>query len=453
MTIGGAAMVTDSIATMAAADEQRQSRRAWVMLVALSLAFACSTLDRIVISLLVEPIKADLGLTDTQFSLLQGLAFLLVYSLSGILIGLLVDRINRCKLIGVGVALWSLMTGLCGLARSFWQLFLARAGVGIGEATLSPAAFSLIVDMFPRSKHGVALGLYSAGGVIGGCLALMAGGTLISSLAARGVQQLPIIGAVQPWQMTFFLLTLPGLVIAAIFFVLREPTRTTGVASPTAGYFDNPQLRAFYATNKSLLLRHHVAVGLCNLGLLGALSWLPSLFIRVHGWDVGDIGIAAGLCYMAGGLAGLIGGGAVGDYVLRFGPATRLTICAISTAGAAVCAVIYPLADSPHVAMVAFGGFMMCGSLPLGVANAALQMVVHGSIRGVVSSIYYLVLSLVAILGPTLIAVLADRVFPEQTGIRYATAIVLGLTAAVSTALFLWVTPAYRRRAASAARA
>lgn len=445
-------MVTDSIATLAAANEQRQSRRAWVMLVALSLAFACSTLDRIVISLLVEPIKADLGLTDTQFSLLQGLAFLLVYSLSGIFIGLLVDRINRCKLIGVGIALWSLMTGLCGLARSFWGLFFARAGVGVGEATLSPAAFSLIVDMFPRSKHGFALGLYSAGGVIGGCLALMAGGTLISALAARGAVELPIIGTVQPWQMTFFLLTLPGLVIAAWFFVLREPARTTGVASRSEGYFSNPALRAFYATNKSLLIRHHVAVGLCNLGLLGALSWLPSLFIRVHGWDVADIGIAAGLCYMAGGLAGLIGGGAVGDYVLRFGPAARLTVCAVSTALAAVCAVIYPLAPNAHVAMAAFGGFMMCGSLPLGVANAALQMIVHGSIRGVVSSVYYLVLSMVAILGPTLIAVLGDRVFPQQDGIRYATAIVLGVTAALSMVLFLWVTPAYRRMTASVAR-
>lgn len=441
-------MVTDSIATLAVADQQRQSRRAWVMLVALSFAFACSTLDRIVISLLVEPIKADLGLSDTQFSLLQGLAFLLVYSLSGIFIGLLVDRVNRRTLIAVGVALWSLMTGLCGLARSFWQLFLARAGVGIGEATLSPAAFSLIVDMFPRSKHGFALGLYSAGGVIGGCLALMAGGTLISALAARGAMELPIIGLVQPWQMTFFLLTLPGLVIAAAFLLLREPGRTTGVASRAQGYFSNPALREFYANHKSLLIRHHVAVGLCNLGLLGALSWLPSLFIRVHGWDVADIGIAAGLCYMAGGLAGLIGGGALGDYVLRFGPATRLTVCAISTAGAAVCAVIYPLAPNAHIAMVAFGGFMMCGSLPLGVANAALQLIVHGSIRGVVSSIYYLVLSLVAILGPTLIAVLADRVFPEQVGIRYATAIVLGVTAVMSTLLFIWVTPAYRRLAA-----
>ena len=444
-------MVTNSIA-VAVADEQRESRRAWVMLVALSLAFACSTLDRIVISLLVEPIKADLGLTDTQFSLLQGLAFLLVYSLSGIFIGLLVDRINRCTLIAIGVALWSLMTGLCGLARSFWELFFARAGVGIGEATLSPAAFSLIVDMFPRSKHGFALGLYSAGGVMGGCLALMAGGTLISTLAARGAMEVPIIGLVQPWQMTFFLLTLPGLAIAAAFLMLREPARTTGVASRSAGYFSNPALRAFYATHKSFLIRHHVAVGLCNLGLLGALSWLPSLFIRVHGWDVRDIGIAAGLCYMAGGLAGLIGGGALGDYVLRFGPATRLTVCAVSTAVAAVCAVIYPLAPNAQIAMVAFGGFMMCGSLPLGVANAALQMIVHGSIRGVVSSIYYLVLSLVAILGPTLIAVIGDRVFPEQVGIRYATAIVLSIAAVLSTLLFIWVTPEYRRLTASAGR-
>jgi MFS family permease len=169
------------------------------------------------------------------------------------------------------------------LARNFWQLFMARAGVGIGEATLSPAAFSLIVDMFPRSKHGFALGLYSAGGVISGCLALMAGGTLISALAARGAMELPIVGVVQPWQMTFFLLALPGVAIAAAFLLLREPGRTTGVVSRTQGYFSNLELRAFYANHKSPLIRHHVAVGLCNLGLLGALSWLPSLFIRVHG--------------------------------------------------------------------------------------------------------------------------------------------------------------------------
>jgi MFS family permease len=168
---------------------------------------------------------------------------------------------------------------------------------------------------------------------------------------------------------------------------------------------------------------------------------------------VGDIGIAAGLCYMVGGLAGLIGGGALGYYVLRFGAAARLTVCAASTLGAAVCAVIYPLLPDAAIAMVAFGGFMMCGSLPLGVANAALQMIVHGSIRGVVSSIYYLVLSLVAILGPTLIDVLADRVFPQQVGLRYATAIVLGVTAVLATLLFLWVTPAYRRLVAQSSLA
>lgn len=443
-------MVTANVAPLQNVSERQQSPRAWAMLVALSIAFACSTLDRIVISLLVEPIKADLGLTDTQFSLLQGLAFLLVYSVAGIFLGFLVDRINRCRLIGTGVALWSLMTALCGVARSFWQLFFARAGVGIGEAALSPAAFSLIADMFPRSRHGFALGLYSAGGVIGGCLALMAGGTLISALAERGAVHVAWIGLVQPWQMTFFVLALPGLAIAALFYMMRESPRTTGVARRDDGFLRNPDLHAFYASNKSLLIRHHVAVGLCNLGLLGALSWLPGLFIRVHGWDVGAIGMAAGLCYMAGGLAGLIGGGAVGDYVLRFGAATRLTVCAVSTGAAALCGLIYPLSQDAYIAMVAFGGFMMFASLPLGVANAALQMVVPGSIRGVVSSVYYLVLSLVAILGPTLIAVLADRAFPQQTGIRYATAIVLTFTAALSMLFFVWVTPAYRRLAAAA---
>ena len=199
--------------------------RAWYAVAVLVLAFVFSFVDRIVIALLVEPIKADLGISDFGIGLLQGFAFALFYALLGIPIGRLSDRVSRRGIIATGIAIWSLMTAACGLARSFFGLFLARVGVGVGEATLSPAAYSMISDYFPREQLGRALGVYQSGALLGAGIAFLVGGAAVQMLSVYDGQVLPVLGEVRMWQLAFFVVGLPGLLVALLMLTVKEPAR------------------------------------------------------------------------------------------------------------------------------------------------------------------------------------------------------------------------------------
>ena len=173
-----------ALAPAAAADQAE--RQGWYLVFTLLIFYIFSFIDRQIISLLVEPIKRDLQVTDTQIGLLQGLAFAIFYTLFGIPIGRLADRMNRKTIVGVGVVIWSLMATLCGLAKNFTQLFLARIGVGVGEAALSPAAYSMITDAFPREKLGRAFSVYNMGIAIGSGTAILVGGLVVAAVSGEG---------------------------------------------------------------------------------------------------------------------------------------------------------------------------------------------------------------------------------------------------------------------------
>ena len=179
----------------------------WFIVSLCMLAYIFSFIDRQVITLLIEPIRADLQISDTQFSLLHGLAFAMLYAVAGIPIARLADSRSRPLIISVGIFIWSFATAACGLAKSFVQLFLARMAVGVGEAALSPAAYSMISDSFPKSKLGLAIGVYSSGSFLGGGLAFIIGGAAIAVIEQWGAQTFPVIGLVKPWQMTFVFLS------------------------------------------------------------------------------------------------------------------------------------------------------------------------------------------------------------------------------------------------------
>ena len=182
----------------------------WYVVAICMVAYIFSFVDRQILALMIEPIKHDLQLSDTQFSLLHGLAFSLFYAFMGMPIALLADRFSRPRIIAIGVAFWSLATAVCGLSRNFTQMFLARIGVGIGEAALSPATYSMLSDMFPREKLGRAVAIYSIGSFIGGGVAFLIGGYVIDLLKNLDSVTVPLLGSMRPWQVTFFLVGLPG---------------------------------------------------------------------------------------------------------------------------------------------------------------------------------------------------------------------------------------------------
>lgn len=256
----------------------------WWMVTVLFTLYVFSWLDRLIISMLVQPIKADLALTDFQMSLLLGPAFALFYALFGLPLGWAVDRFPRRWIVFFGVTVWGLATAGCGLAQSFEMLLVARIMVGIGEACLIPAAYSLLADEFPRERLTVAASLFQMGGKIGSAAAFGLGAfaiALAESLHARGVQW-PLLGDLEAWQRVMVMVGLPGVVLAALVFTFREPPRR-GIAAAQSE--DRSLLLTFLRTNwrlVGLMLLCFSALALCGYSLT---SWVPTYITRRFGWE------------------------------------------------------------------------------------------------------------------------------------------------------------------------
>ncbi|MEP6766004.1 MAG: MFS transporter [Gemmatimonadaceae bacterium] len=207
------------------AESKESVKHAWYAVAVLTIANVSGFIDRQILSYLVVPMKRDLGVSDTQISLLMGLGFVVFYSVLGIPIGRMVDRGSRRVVTAVGVALWSLMTTLTGFTRTFTQLMLARIGVGVGEATLNPASVSIIADLFPRRLLGVAMSVYMTGTFLGSGVGYFGGALLVHTADAIGTITLPIAGTIHAWQSVFFIVGLPGFLIALLCLTMREPAR------------------------------------------------------------------------------------------------------------------------------------------------------------------------------------------------------------------------------------
>lgn len=282
---------------------------AWYVVVLLMLIYTSSFIDRTIIALLVAPIRADLAITDTQMSLLSGFAFALLFTSFGIPLGRLADRKSRRLIISVGAAAWPLMTGACGLAQSFAQLFLAR--VGVGEASLTPAAYSLISDYFPRDRLARALGVYNIGISLGSGIALIFGGLVIGFVTKAPPLDLPAVGLLKPWQTTFLIVALPGLVLAALTWTIREPERR-GLALGAGGEATRLSLgkvvsylwarRRVYGP----LYGGYSVYALVNFGFA---AWIPTAFIRSYGWRAAETGLRYGMVVLLFGTLGSVLGG------------------------------------------------------------------------------------------------------------------------------------------------
>ena len=419
---------------------------AWAMVAVLFIAYIFSFIDRMIIGLLVEPLKADLGLTDTQVSLLQGFAFAIFYTVMGLPLGRLIDRSTRLPIVAAGVALWSVMTASCGLAVHYWQLFLARMGVGVGEATLSPAAYSIISDSFPQKRLGLAMGVYGLGSAVGAGLAFLIGAVVIEMVANAGSISLPLFGELSAWQATFIIVGMPGLLIAGLFMILPEPPRHGVAAGTVREAVPMREVMSFIRKRAGAVLGLCFAVGMVNFAVFAAVSWFPVFLIRVHGMDLASAGHLAGGALIIGGLIGLVGGGWATD---RFGGGTaagRLAFCGFAGLAGTVFAVIFPLAGSPALSAIAFVVFFSAAAVPIGAAASALQQLTPNRMRATLSAIYLFVVNLIGLgAGPTATALVGDTFFPFDEGVRYAIAIVSPIGFAIATGLF-FLSAGYARR-------
>ena len=413
--------------------------QAWYATVVLTVAYTLSYVDRQILSMLVEPIKRDLQVSDTQIGLLQGFAFAVFYTLVGLPLGRLADRGDRRRIIAWGIFFWSLATALCGLARSYTQLFLARIGVGVGEAALGPAAYSLIADSFPPERRGRALGLYSTGVYLGIGLAAIIGGAVVGTLSARPPLQLPLLGELAAWHATFLLVGLPGLLVALWAASLREPPRRLATPSATTAATTAEAL-TFLRAHRGFLAAHFLGFSMLTLAFNAVVFWMAPYLIRVHGLAPAEFGARLGLVLAIGGAAGIFAGGWLADTLRRRGDAGAELWPGLLSAGA-----ILPFglattqAGSGAAALAAFAGFMFASSFAFAAAAAALQVVTPNRLRGQVSALYLFCVNLAGIgVGSFLTGWLNDSVFADPNRVGDSMAWVVGVSAPL-TMLLLWL--------------
>ena len=428
--------------TQKGGEERQPGFYPWYVIAVLMLIYTSSFVDRTIISLLVAPIRSDLRISDTQMSLVSGLSFAVFYTVLGIPLGRLADRYSRRAIIMIGLTLWSVMTMACGLASSFSQLFLARVGVGVGESSLTPSAYSLIPDYFPKDKLARAFGVYNMGIGLGSGLALFLGGLVIGVIQHSPPVSLPVLGLVKPWQLVFLVVGAPGVLLTFLMLTVREPRRRDMIATEAGRVPSSLPIRMVLAYLFSIrgayipLVAAYAMTGLENFGFA---AWIPSSFIRSYGWTAAQAGQRYGLVVLATGMAGSVFGGWFADRLARQGRTTAYVRTAIYAVLCVLpCAVLAPLAPWGWLSLLLFAGMSFFNSCWLAVFGGSLQLIVPNQMRGQTTALTLLVTSMVGFgLGPTAIALLTDRVFQDDASLRYSLAVVAGIAIPLAILFFL----------------
>lgn len=425
--------IADTQAVLAAeAEEYPPTGQAWYCVTILALVVMVNFLDRGIFTLLVEPIKADLGLTDVQMSLVMGLAFTFFYAIFGLPVARLVDRYSRKHILAAGVAVWSLMTALCGLAGNFWHLFIARVGVGVGETTSGPSAYSLLADYFSPEKLPRAIAGMNLGFVAGSGLAMIIGGAVIGAIGTSQDITLPGNITFRGWQLVLIVVGLPGLIVAAFVLTVREPVRRGGAVrreQPLTEVF------RFLGFHWPVYAPMFVGLALRSVQMFGLMMWGPAFYGRTYGWSPEQVGYVVGASLFLAMPLGLFAGSwAAERYWKRQRYDANIRVVVYSTVVAVPLAIVAPLMPSPWLA----AGFSLVAaffsSMAAPTENAALQCVTPNHLRGQMTFLFLFIMNVIGMgLGPLVIASFSQYVFGEE-GIRYSMflgALLLGPPAAV----------------------
>ncbi|MBU6212065.1 MAG: MFS transporter [Gammaproteobacteria bacterium] len=403
--------------------------RAWYLVAVLMLAYVFALIDRQLLSLMVEPIRASIAISDTQVGLLQGFAFALFYTVFGLPLGWLADRRSRKLLLAAGVAVWSLATAACGFADTFIDLFIARVFVGIGEAVLAPTAVSLIADAFPPHRRAIAMSTYVSAGSIGAGLALLFGGVAVGLASA--------VAGFEAWQTVFLMLGLPGLIVAAMCLTVIEPVRREP-PPVRAAVRSGEGLWSTLRDNASVLGPQITGISLFSLMSYALLAWIPTFLLRTHGMPVTQSGFWFGLAFAVLGPTGAVFGGWLAKEALERGlRAPNLRVAALGVGLAWIPYVAGTIVANPWIAIALFGLATSLAAIASGPSITALQELAPAAVRGQLVAAYYFSLNLVGYgLGPVGAAWISDRFFPEQAGIGSALLFIAAVLGPISALLF-----------------
>ena len=416
---------------------------AWYAVAVLFVAYTFSFVDRIILSLLIQPIKLDLGLSDTKVSLLHGFAFAIFYTIMGIPIARLADRYSRRAIIAAGIAVWSCMTGACGIAHGYWQLFAARVGVGVGEAALSPAAYSMIADLFKPEKLGRALSVYTTGAFVGAGLAFIIGGAVVQAITSSPELTVPVIGTIRSWQAAFFVVGAPGLLVAALMFTVKEPVRrlksnaadgeSASDAVSMSGVF------GFVCSRWRIYVAHFLGFSLLGVVSNAIFAWTPTFLNRSFDMTMGQSGPAIGGILLIFSTAGIFVGGWLADRLVLKGFADgAMRAGVVAGTGCVPFSLLMPFMPSITWVLLLYCPLLFFASFGFGAAAAALQQITPNRMRAVVSAFYLFLLNLIGIgLGPTITALITDYIFANEGAVGFSIAITAGASGLLG-ALILW---------------
>jgi MFS family permease len=427
---------------------QTPSWHAWYGVILLLGVYVNSFIDRTVLTLLIGPIRETTGMSDSQVGFLIGPAFAIFYTIAGLPLGWLADRVSRVSLIVVGQAFWSLASVGFGLGRTFATLALARIGVGVGEATLSPAAYSIIADLFPLERLARALSVYSMGIHLGGGLASILGGFVIDWAGDATSIRLPLVGERYVWQVVFFAVAAPTIPLTILLLAtFREPKRRESAARGEAVAVSTGDFLRYFRANAGAFLCHNFGFGLLALSGYGALSWIPEFFVRIHGWDRSFVGKVVGLNSMIVGVAGLYFGGFVGDLLARRGRTdSKILVGLLAVLLWLPFGVFLPFVSSGAWAFALWVPMTFAAAMPWGAAAAAIQEAVPNQMRGQAAAIFLFVINLVGLgLGPQILPLVTDYVFRDGMQIHFSLLTVTVTAEAGAFALLLLALPRFRR--------
>jgi MFS family permease len=414
------------------------AKQAWTAAVLLACANSLAFIDRTVLTLLVEPIKADLAISDTLISLLTGFSFAVFYAAVGLPVARMADRGNRRNIVATAVLVWSAMTAACGLAWNYLSLLAARAATGAGEGALSPAAQSMLADYFPKERLPGALGLYSMGIYVGNGLALVLGGAVTAAALSMGPIHIAVLGEVRPWQLVFFAAGAPGLLLAAVLLAIREPARRGVVDS---GRLTMPLREVWHEFLKKRVafLTLIGAFALLVMHGHGSGAWIPSFFAREFGWDPGRIGAAYGTIVLLFGTSGALLGGFFSSYLRRRGVAqANVLTCLAGFALATPFALLFPLAPRPELSLMLLAGLNFFAGFPFAGGYAALQELAPNRMRAQAVAMLLFCMNLIGGgFGPTLVALFTDHVFHDARALPHALSISAAITLPAAIGLLL----------------
>ena len=410
----------------------------WWLVVILMAIYTYAFIDRVVLALLVEPIKADLGASDLVMSMMLGLAFAAFYAVFSIPAGHMIDRFNRRRMIAAASILWALMTIMCGTAHALPQLFVGRMGVGIAEAVITPAAFSLIRDAVPARSRALAFSVFAMSPMIGGAASLIGGSALLAAAKAGAFAGLPLLGALHPWQCTLVVVGICGLPFSLLLLTVTEPARSA--RSQMSDGTGHGLVGGLIGTCRYMIGRNGIFVPLLLFVAFGAMisfsnsAWLPAAFGRQWHLAPQQLGPSLGLLTLVGGVAGLAcGGAAMNRIAQRGGDIRRYGLIAAVLAAAGIGGAVATPSVATGYAVAGLGMFFLGSSYAVGATT--LAEVTPVAMMGRVSAVYVLFQNLVGqALGPLIVALVSTSVFAGPLALPRALTLSMALFA-VATAI------------------